>query len=127
MLMECRFGAIPEDALAESVMQRLLRVNRALCESGPAGFAMDAATGDVLFVQVHEFEAAAVTGAMTRLVAQSRRWLRSFYLDDDEQDEPARIVSVRTFPGTAPGLPRGPVVDEAKVAKVVGAPSRRFR
>jgi hypothetical protein len=84
ILIECRFGAIPQDRFV-AVMMRLLQLNRGFSDLGERAFGIDPDKGDVIFTTaVDLFSATGKTllATMTEMTWQARQWHADYFLDE---------------------------------------------
>ncbi|MGI4847209.1 MAG: CesT family type III secretion system chaperone [Janthinobacterium lividum] len=93
VLIECRFGTIPQDR-ALAVMMRLLQLNRGFADLGERAFGIDADTGDVIFTTARDlFEAtgSSLLSVMTEMTWQARQWNDNYFLDEASQPAAAGL------------------------------------
>ena len=94
----CDFGALPADDAAPA-MQRLLEINLYLYGHGTPCFALNAATGHVLFVcrlDASTIDAARLAHVLQEMAGYARQWQRTRFLDEAAApQQPAMPVPAR--------------------------------
>lgn len=84
VLIECRFGTIPQDR-AVPVMMRLLQLNRGFSDVGERAFGIDPDKGEVIFTTTKDLvtaTGASLLATMTEMTWQARQWHADYFLED---------------------------------------------
>jgi hypothetical protein len=99
VLVECRFGAVPQDR-ALPVMRRLLQINRGFADQGVRAFGMEAETGDIVYTVAADLIGATGTSllhTMTEMTWQARQWHADHFLEDAGQPAPGSALQMTSL------------------------------
>lgn len=98
ILIECRFGALPEGR-EQQIMQRLLNMNCALAELDASVFCLDADSGDLIYtlgLSIDGQDGSTLLAKMTEIVWHGRRWLETRFMNEEThtQDSSLNLASL---------------------------------
>ncbi len=88
LLIECKFGEIPEER-EQQIVTNLLNMNVVLAELDASVFCLDKDSGELIYtlaLNMNEQDASTLLSKMTEIVWHGRRWLETRFLNEKPED-----------------------------------------
>lgn len=93
ILIECRFGPLPEGR-EQQIMLRLLNMNCALAELDASVFCLDPESGDLIYtlsLAIDGMDGNTLLAKMTEIVWHGRRWLETRFMNDEDRERDSAL------------------------------------